>query len=182
MSRSRRGLLSPISGRTSASPSLFFVVDRALKRPALAWGVYALLVVYAAINVPVTLVLSTPLTWTMMRAARGPLADAVFHYLTAANLRRPRRSGRRGGCAAADVQAAPGCDAAVGRGRGGRDRRDRSVRGVSSRDARPAPERVRRHGRDEPSSRGARGGSGRLAGQPVRPAARRGSRRRCADR
>ena len=38
------------------------------------------------VNVPVTLVLSTPLTWTMMRAARGPLADAVLHYLTAGNL------------------------------------------------------------------------------------------------
>lgn len=65
---------------------LFFVIDRGIKRPALAWRVYALLVAYTAINVPVTLVLSTPLTWTMMRAARGPLADAVVHYLTPANL------------------------------------------------------------------------------------------------
>jgi hypothetical protein len=65
---------------------LFFAVDRTLKQPALAWCVYVLLAAYTAINVPVTLVLSTPLTWTMMRAARGPLADAVLHYLTAANL------------------------------------------------------------------------------------------------
>jgi phosphoglycerol transferase MdoB-like AlkP superfamily enzyme len=65
---------------------LFFLVDRGLKRPALAWGLYALLVAYTAINVPVALVLSTPLTWTLMRAARGPLADAVLHYLTAINL------------------------------------------------------------------------------------------------
>lgn len=65
---------------------LFFVVDRGLKRPAPAWGLYALLVAYTAINVPVALVLSTPLTWTMMRAARGPLADAVAHYLTVANI------------------------------------------------------------------------------------------------
>jgi len=66
--------------------ALFFLIDRGLNGPAAAWGVYALLVAYAAINVPVVLVLSTPLTWTMMRAARGPLSDAVLHYLTAANL------------------------------------------------------------------------------------------------
>ena len=65
---------------------LFFLVDRALGRPAPAWVLYALLVIYAAINVPVTLVLSTPLTRSMMRGARGALADAVLHYLTAGNI------------------------------------------------------------------------------------------------
>jgi hypothetical protein len=65
---------------------VFFVIDRGLNRPAAAWSVYALLVAYTAINVPVALVLSTPLTWTMIRAAGGPLADAVLHYLTAANI------------------------------------------------------------------------------------------------
>jgi sulfatase-like protein len=66
--------------------ALFFLIDRGLNGPAAAWGVYALLAAYAAINVPLVMVLSTPLTWTMMRAARGPLSDAVLHYLTAANL------------------------------------------------------------------------------------------------
>ena len=65
---------------------LFFAFDRAVKRPALAWSVYTLIVLYTAINVPVTLVLSTPLTSAMMRAARGPLTDAVAHYLNGANL------------------------------------------------------------------------------------------------
>jgi hypothetical protein len=65
---------------------IFFIVDRALGRPALAWGIYALLAIYTAVNVPVALVLSTPLTSTMMRAARGPLADAVTHYVTATNM------------------------------------------------------------------------------------------------
>jgi hypothetical protein len=65
---------------------LFFVVDRALRRPAPAWFLYALLAAYAAVNVPVTLVLSTPLTRSMLRGARGALADAVFHYLTAVNI------------------------------------------------------------------------------------------------
>ena len=35
---------------------------------------------------PVTLVLSTPLTWTILRAARGPLADAIVHTADARNL------------------------------------------------------------------------------------------------
>ena len=65
---------------------VFFVVDRGLESPAVAWSVYALLAAYAAINVPVTRVLSTPMTWALARAARGPLSDSVFHYLTAANL------------------------------------------------------------------------------------------------
>jgi hypothetical protein len=51
-----------------------------------AWTCYAALVLYIALNVPVARVLSTPLTWTMFRAARGPLADAVLHYVTFANL------------------------------------------------------------------------------------------------
>jgi hypothetical protein len=65
---------------------VFFLADARLRRPALAWGAYTALVVYAALNVPVTLVLSTPLTWTILRAARGPLADSITHYVTAGNL------------------------------------------------------------------------------------------------
>jgi hypothetical protein len=62
---------------------LFFAVDRRLTRPRLQWAVYAAIVAYISINVPVTLVLSTPLTWTILRAARGPLADSITHYVTA---------------------------------------------------------------------------------------------------
>jgi len=65
---------------------LFFLVDARLKWPRVAWTVYGVLVVYIALNVPVTRVLSTPLTWTILRAARGPLADAVLHYVTISNL------------------------------------------------------------------------------------------------
>src|SRR4051812_21703828 len=65
---------------------LFVAVDARLKRPRVAWTCYAALVLYIALNVPVARVLSTPLTWTMLRAARGPLADAVVHYVTLANL------------------------------------------------------------------------------------------------
>ena len=65
---------------------IFFVVDRQVRRPALAWLAYALLAAYAALNVPITLVLSTPLTWTMVRAARGALAGAIAHYVTPVSL------------------------------------------------------------------------------------------------
>ena len=65
---------------------IFFILDRALKRPRLAWVAYGALVGYVALNVPVARVLSTPLTWTMLRAARGPLADSIVHYVTAPNL------------------------------------------------------------------------------------------------
>jgi len=66
--------------------ALFVAVDARLKRPRVAWTCYGALVLYIALNVPVARVLSTPLTRTMMRAARGPLADAVLHYVTFANL------------------------------------------------------------------------------------------------
>jgi lipoteichoic acid synthase len=65
---------------------LFIAFDARLKRPRVAWSLYAALVIYIAVNVPVTRVLSSPLTWTMMRAARGPLGDAVLHYATVTNL------------------------------------------------------------------------------------------------
>ena len=65
---------------------VFFALERSLTRPSIAWGIYAVVVAYVAINVPVTLVLSTPLTWTILRAARGPLADSIVHTADARNL------------------------------------------------------------------------------------------------
>jgi hypothetical protein len=65
---------------------LFYGADRAIDRPAAAWSAYAGLVAYTALNVPVTLVVSSPLTWPMIRAARGPLSGAVLHYATAPNV------------------------------------------------------------------------------------------------
>jgi hypothetical protein len=53
--------------------------------PRIASTVYWLLVTYAAINIPVERELSTPLTWPMLRAARGPLADSMLIYVTATN-------------------------------------------------------------------------------------------------
>jgi len=46
------------------------------------WAAYALFVTYVAVNVVVTDVLGSPLTWPMMRAAGGPLADSFAYYAT----------------------------------------------------------------------------------------------------
>ena len=54
--------------------------------PKLATPVYAAATVYTAINVPVARLLSTPMTWAMWRAARGPLADSIRVYVTPASL------------------------------------------------------------------------------------------------
>jgi arylsulfatase A-like enzyme len=55
-------------------------------RPRVVWMVYGALTMYVAINVPVVRVLSTPLTWAMWRAARGPLVDSMWYYATPANV------------------------------------------------------------------------------------------------
>ena len=47
---------------------------------------YWAIVIYTAINIPVARVVSTPLTRPMLRAARGPLADSMLLYVTAANV------------------------------------------------------------------------------------------------
>lgn len=58
-------------------------------RSRAAWLGYAVLTIYAAINIPVTRALATPLTWPMLRAAGGPLADSIRHYLTWPNVLAP---------------------------------------------------------------------------------------------
>jgi hypothetical protein len=64
---------------------LFGVVEYALqRRQAVCWGLYWVMVGYAAINVPITRILSFPLTWQMTHAAGGALSDSITHYLTAA--------------------------------------------------------------------------------------------------
>ncbi len=68
---------------------IFGIVDHALRRrPSLGWGLYGLISLYTAVNVPVASLLATPLTWPMLRAARGTLADSIVFYITAANLLR----------------------------------------------------------------------------------------------
>jgi arylsulfatase A-like enzyme len=57
----------------------------ARRRPSVVRAAYAASVLYVAANVPLTLVLSTPLTWRMALAARGALSDSIEHHLTWAN-------------------------------------------------------------------------------------------------
>jgi len=65
---------------------LFAVFESVFRRSRMMWLPYGAVVAYAAINVPVARVLSSPLTWPMIRAARGPLADSITYHLTPANL------------------------------------------------------------------------------------------------
>jgi len=64
----------------------FVLADAMLRWSAVAWALYAAVVVYAAINVPIAAVLSTPLTLTLIRASGGALADSIAHYVTTPNM------------------------------------------------------------------------------------------------
>ena len=50
------------------------------------WCAYALLAAYTAVNVPVACTLATPLTWPLIRATRGALADSIEYHVTIANV------------------------------------------------------------------------------------------------
>jgi hypothetical protein len=68
---------------------LFAAFDWCIRRAQwLGWGVYALLTVYVAVNVPIACTLATPLTWPLLRATRGTLADSIGHHVTLINLAR----------------------------------------------------------------------------------------------
>jgi hypothetical protein len=65
---------------------IFLLLDHLLKRSVFAWVLYGVAVGYIALNVPIAFVLGTPLTANMIRAAGGPLADSVQHYVTLHNV------------------------------------------------------------------------------------------------
>ncbi|MBI3855691.1 MAG: sulfatase [Planctomycetes bacterium] len=66
---------------------LYAALDRSLRRvPWAGWAAYGLLVLYAAVNVPIARVLSTPLTCPMLAATRGTIGDSITLYLNARNL------------------------------------------------------------------------------------------------
>jgi hypothetical protein len=61
---------------------VFAGIDFAMRRRAwISWLLYSLMVLYIAINVPIACVLSTPMTWPLLRATRGALADSIVHYV-----------------------------------------------------------------------------------------------------
>ena len=66
---------------------LFAVVERITeRRPWVAWTVYSATALYVALNLPLVRLMSSPMTWPMLRATRGSLADSIRHHLTAENL------------------------------------------------------------------------------------------------
>lgn len=65
---------------------VFLGLQRVVRRFWVDRPVYALLVLLAAVDVPVMRVLSSPLTMPMVRAARGALSDSIRMYVTPANV------------------------------------------------------------------------------------------------
>ena len=69
---------------------LFGLLDTALMRlrfgRALGWSLYSIAIAYITINVPVTRVLSSPLSWSMIGAARGTLWDSIRYHASTANI------------------------------------------------------------------------------------------------
>src|SRR5262249_22413440 len=65
---------------------LFAALDFAVRRQRLRWTLYGAIVAYVAVNVAILRVLSSPLTWPMMRAARGTLSDSIGHHVTPGNV------------------------------------------------------------------------------------------------
>ncbi len=65
---------------------IFAALDALTGHRRAGWIAYAVLVAYVAVNVPVSLVLSSPLTPTMMRATGGALQDSILHHLTFVNV------------------------------------------------------------------------------------------------
>lgn len=68
---------------------VFAALDFALRRTRsgvwVTWPLYWALAIFAALNIPIGRALSTPLTWPMLRAARGPLVDSFLIYATWSN-------------------------------------------------------------------------------------------------
>jgi len=65
---------------------LFAALDFAMRRQWLGWTLYGATVAYVAVNVPIVRVLSSPLTWPMMRATRGTLSGSIRHHVTPGNV------------------------------------------------------------------------------------------------
>ena len=65
---------------------IFWAVDRVSRRSGFLWFAYAVIVLLAAINVPVVRALGTSLTLPMVRAARGPILDSIRAYITSSNM------------------------------------------------------------------------------------------------
>jgi glucan phosphoethanolaminetransferase (alkaline phosphatase superfamily) len=65
---------------------VFAMTDWIVRRPVLGWIAYGAVALYTALNVAVVNVLSTPLTFHMLKAADPAMSDSIEHHMTAGNL------------------------------------------------------------------------------------------------
>jgi len=66
---------------------LFGVVERSTaRRPWVAWTVYATTALYVALNLPLVRLMSSPMTWPMLRATRRPLGNATSTSFTGSSM------------------------------------------------------------------------------------------------
>lgn len=65
---------------------IFGLIDATVRRAWFGWTLYVTTVTYVTINLPIERVLSSPLTWPMLHAARGALSDSIEHHATPANI------------------------------------------------------------------------------------------------
>jgi hypothetical protein len=64
----------------------FALLERIPRARFLIGALYWCVALYVALNVPVIRMFSSPLTWPMLRATRGTLADSIGHHLDLVNL------------------------------------------------------------------------------------------------
>jgi arylsulfatase A-like enzyme len=64
----------------------FALLERLPRSRVVIASLYWLIALYVALNVPVVRMFSTALTWPMLRATRGTLADSIGHHVDAANI------------------------------------------------------------------------------------------------
>lgn len=69
-----------------ATAAIVGVTLAGLRPRAVAPALCGAVIAYVAVGVPIAAVLGSPLTWTMLRAARGALSDSIRHHLTLQNL------------------------------------------------------------------------------------------------
>ena len=60
---------------------VFAILLSLMRREWMKWTFFAFAVTYIAFNVAVIRVLGSPLTWPMLKAARGALSDSILHYV-----------------------------------------------------------------------------------------------------
>lgn len=64
----------------------FGLLDRVVKKTWFGWTLYGLAAAYVTVNVPITRLLSSPLTRSMLEAASRALSDSIRRHITPVNL------------------------------------------------------------------------------------------------